>query len=236
MMKENWLTIAVGIYLAGMILYGHYRGFIRLAVSVTALILTLAAVHIVSPYVSGFIKNNTNICEILENIIQETAGLKELSVPEEPGAQRLAIEGMDFPGQLKNALLENNNSEVYRILEASTFTQYVSKYLANSILNIIVFLLSFVIVFAALRVIAVWLDLVARLPILSGTNKIAGAILGGAEGLIFIWIACLFITALSGTDVGQTIILQIEKSSWLSFLYNHNLLGSLVANAVNTML
>ena len=44
-MKENWLAIAVGIYLAGMILYGHYKGFIKLSVSAVALVLTLAVVH-----------------------------------------------------------------------------------------------------------------------------------------------------------------------------------------------
>ena len=33
---ENWLEIAAGVYLLAMVLYGHYRGFIRLAVSLAA--------------------------------------------------------------------------------------------------------------------------------------------------------------------------------------------------------
>ena len=45
--QENWLQILVAIYLLGMILHGHYRGFIRLAVSFTALIITLIIVHII---------------------------------------------------------------------------------------------------------------------------------------------------------------------------------------------
>ena len=35
---DNWLEIVVGIYLLGMILYGHYKGFLRLAVSMAALV------------------------------------------------------------------------------------------------------------------------------------------------------------------------------------------------------
>ena len=235
-MKENWLAIAVGVYLAGMILYGHYRGFIRLAVSAAALVLTLVVVHTVSPHVTDFIKNNTAICEAFENSMEKASGLLDMPEAEEPSAQRLVIEGMDFPVQLKQALLENNNNEVYEILGVKTFTQYVSKYLANAIINIIGFLLVFVLVYAAIRVITVWLDLVAKLPVLSGTNKIAGAILGGAEGLFFFWIACLFITAFSGTDLGKMVIHQIEGSSWLSFLYNHNLLGRFVLSVMSRLL
>lgn len=235
-MKENWLAIAVGVYLAGMILYGHYKGFIRLSVSAVSLILTLAVVHTASPYVSDFMKENTTICEAFEDSMQKAAGLEGGLGTEEPSDQRLAIEGMDFPTQLKTALLENNNSEVYEILGVETFTQYVSTYLANAIINIISFLLVFVIVFAAIRIITVWLDLVARLPVLSGTNKIAGALLGGAEGLLFLWVICLFITAFSGTDIGRSLIHEIEDSAWLSFIYNHNLLGNVVMNVVNSLI
>ena len=43
---ENWLSIAAGVYLLSMVLYGHYRGFIRLAVSMVALVAALAIVHV----------------------------------------------------------------------------------------------------------------------------------------------------------------------------------------------
>ena len=32
-LSSHWLETAVAVYLIGMVLYGHYRGFIRLAVS-----------------------------------------------------------------------------------------------------------------------------------------------------------------------------------------------------------
>lgn len=235
-MRENWLAIAVGVYLAGMILYGHYRGFIKLAVSATALVLTLVVVHTVSPHVTDFIKNNTAISEAFENSMQKAAGLMDMPETKEPSQQRLVIEGLDFPTQLKKALLENNNNEVYEILGVETFTQYVSRYLSNAIINIIGFLLVFILVYAAIRMITVWLDLVAKLPVLSGTNKIAGAILGGAEGLLFFWIACLFVTAFSGTSLGKMMIHQIEGSFWLSFLYNHNILGQFVLTVMSRLI
>lgn len=226
----------VGVYLIGMILYGHYRGFIKLAVSAVALVITMVVVHTAMPQVTGFLKNNTKIYEAFETSMEKAAGLDDSADQQEPSGQRLIIEGMELPKQLKEALLENNNNEVYRVLGVETFTKYVSRYLANSIINIIGFLFLFIVVFAALKIVTVWLDLVAKLPILSGMNKVAGAILGGAEGLFFLWIICLFITAFAGTEGGRALIHQIESSAWLSFLYNHNILSGFVMAVVKNIL
>ena len=48
---ENWLEITVGLYLLAMVLYGHYRGFIRTAVSMTAVVVTFMIVQVVMPSV-----------------------------------------------------------------------------------------------------------------------------------------------------------------------------------------
>ncbi len=227
-MAENWLSIVVGIYLAGMVIYGHYRGFIRLAVSASALIITLVLVQIASPYVTNILKDNTKIYESFENGMLEAMGLDAVLDSQEPSGQRAAIESLDLPEQFKSALLENNNSEVYEMLGVETFTRYVGRYLADRIINIISFLILFVVIFAVLRIITIWLDLVARLPILSGMNKIAGAVLGGIEGLLFVWIAALFVTVFAATSGGRELLHQIESSVWLSFLYDHNLLNGIV--------
>lgn len=233
---ENWLSIAVAVYLIGMVLYGHYKGFIKLAVSAVALLITFAAIHVAMPQVTDFLKNNTKIYSTFEESMKDALKIEDSADSAEPSGQRTIIEGLELPKQLKEALLENNNSEVYKVLGVETFTQYIASYLANSIINIIGFLFLFVVVFAALNIITVWLDLVARLPILSGINKIAGGFLGGAEGLIFLWIICLFVTAFSGTAGGKSLIQQIESSALLSYIYDHNLLSSFVMTVVKTIL
>ena len=47
--KENWLFVVVAVYLVSMVLYGHYRGFVRLAVSAVSLVLSLGVVHFGAP-------------------------------------------------------------------------------------------------------------------------------------------------------------------------------------------
>jgi len=237
---ENWLSIIAGVYLLGMVLYGHHRGFIRLIVSMLALVVSLAIVRVSLPTVTGFLKENTNIQQTISESMKKSIGLEqEESVGEEsvvPSAQRMIIENLELPQNIKSALIENNNSEMYQMLGVQAFTDYIGSYLADVILNSIGFVLLFAAVYLAARLIMRWLDIIARLPILSGINKIAGALLGGMEGLVFLWVACLVINAFSGTEWGIMLIRQIEASKWLSFLYTHNFLNLMVLGILKGLL
>lgn len=239
---ENWLSIAAGVYLLSMVLYGHYRGFIRLAVSMVALVAALAIVHVSMPKVTEYLKENTSIQQTLSDRMKQAAGI---GLPDEtgdgeekdvPSVQRTIIENLNLPQNVKAALIENNNHEVYELLGVNAFADYIGNYLADMILNSVGFVLLFAIVYLLIRLVVRWLDLIARLPILSGMNKIAGALLGGVQGLLFLWILCLVLTACSGTAWGMTLIRQVEASKWLSFLYEHNFLNAIVLGVIHGML
>lgn len=237
-LSGRWLEVLVAVYLIGMILYGHYRGFIRLAVSLLSLVIALTAVSAAMPYVTDWLKNDTSFYESVKAGAERMAGFTEGpeleegtgSNPEDAqGASAMAgIEDLTLPEQLKRLLTENNTEEVYERLGVSAFQDYVGGYLADMMLRILVFVALFLVIFIGLRILVVWLDLIAKLPILSGLNQIAGAILGGVEGLIFVWIGCLVLTLFSGTGPGLQVMEQIDASAWLSWLYDHNLLSYLV--------
>lgn len=237
---ENWLSVVVGIYLLGMVLYGHHRGFIRLVVSMLALVVSLAVVHVALPSVTDFIKENTSIEKTISENMKKSIGMgtADSSVEDSkvPSTQRTIIENLQLPKNIKEALIENNNSEIYKMLGVDGFADYVGSYLSGLIINAIGFVLLFAAVYLAVNLVMRWLDIIAKLPILSGINKTAGALLGAVEGLIFLWIAFLVITAFSGTQWGQILTRQIEASVWLSFLYSHNFLNIMVLGVLHRLL
>lgn len=238
----RWLEIIAAVYLLGMVLYGHYRGFIKLCVSALALVITLFSVHFALPYVTDWLKNSTPVYETMKEGIRESVGLEEIlaGFGEEHAPakteERTIIEGLELPEQLKALLVENNNSEVYQMIGVERFGDYIGGYLADMFLRIIAFVLLFAAVFILLRIAVVWLDLIARLPIISGMNKIAGAILGGAEALVFLWVAFLVLTVLAATDFGASALNQIYASPWLSWLYNHNMLTHFILGLIRGVL
>lgn len=232
---ENWLQTAVGIYLLGMVLYGHYRGFLRLAVSMTALVVTLAAVHVAMPYVGTFIRDKTPVYGWIVDNVSDALDIRDNAAPDDgrmSEEQERFIEEMRLPDDLKKLLIENNNGDVYDLLGVDAFAGYIGNYLANVIINFIGFVILFLVIYTALKLLAKALDLVAKLPVLSGMNQLAGALLGGLQGLFFLWLASLPVTAFATASWATAILDQIEASSWLSFLYHYNLISHLALGIV----
>lgn len=240
-LSAHWLEIAAAVYLLAMVLYGHYKGFIRRAVSAAAMIITLVAVNVAMPYVTNWLKNDTPVYETMKDNMAESIGIDNImeemglsgKIPKED--EWTIIEELPVPEQMKRLLTENNNTEVYKEMGVQFFRDYVAGYLADMILKIVVFLVLFVGGYILLHVLVTWLDLITRLPILFGINQIAGAILGGVQALIVIWIVCLLLTALSGTGIGKAALAQIEASAWLSWIYNHNLLTNLFLGLIRSV-
>ena len=228
---KNWLEIAVAVFLIGMVLNGHYKGFIRLAVSMVAFVATLVIVNMAMPKVSVMLKENTPIVTWIQQGVEKASGLefaKESGVGEGmPAEQRMSIEGLNIPEEIKEILIANNNNEVYQALGVEAFTDYIGNYLANIIVNLVGFVLLFVVIYVVIHLIMSALDVMARLPILSGLNKVAGALLGGVQGLLYLWVGCLVLTACSSAGWAMALIRQIEASSWLTVLYHYNIVSKL---------
>ena len=227
MIFEHWLSAAVAVFLIAMMLYGHYRGFLKQCISIGALVITLAIVKFASPYITEALSENTQIQEAVSDLVLETIGMHETNEEtlNEPSAQRLIIEGLELPENIKEALIANNNGEVYRLLGVERFAQYVGAYVANIILNWLSSAILFILVFVGLQLLVRWLDLLARLPLIYGLNKIAGTFLGLAQGLLILWVAALVLELFSATPAGRLLMDQVNQSLWLSALYHFNLVG-----------
>ena len=240
-LSEHWLEIITAVYLVGMIIRGHQIGFIRLAVSAAALLFTIVTVKYTQPYVIDWLKYDTGIYETMKENLVESIGIDEilnemgLQTSIQKADEWQIIEELPIPEQMKSLLIENNNMEVYKMMGVEFFRDYVGGYLADLILKAAVFLVLFLVVYIGLQILMVWLDLIARLPILSGINKLAGGILGGIQAMIFIWIACLILTMFSGTELGGIALSQVYRSPWLSWIYDHNLLSYLVLGLIRSV-
>ena len=229
----NWLLIGVLLFIVICCANGYRKGFIRLAVSFVFVILTIALVKMVTPYFGTFLREHTplynGIKETCMDYFREDAGEYDA---QRKSDQVRAIENSRFPEGLKKSLLENNNSEIYAILEVTGFDDYIGTYLARTITNIIAFVLAFLIIYLFLRAVLLSLDILTRLPVLHGINKTAGFFLGLAESLVFIWIAFLVITIFCTGKTGTMLLGMIDDSLFLSLLYTNNYLLKIISALV----
>lgn len=219
----TWLGIAVLALIAAACIMGFRKGFVKEIVSVFFMLISFLLVWAVNPYVNTFVKEYTPVYDTIQDkcqtLVSEQIGNKKTLDKEE---QNQVMENMELPDLLKNALVENNTAETYRYLAVSTFTEYISDSLAVMAVNGISFLISFVLSAAVIKLLGFILNVLTKLPVINGINKIAGAAVGWIKCIIFIWIAFLVLTLLCNTTLGQQGMALIQQDAFLNFLYSQN--------------
>ena len=136
--------------------------------------------------------------------------------------QTQAIQQADLPNVFKSLLAVNNNSEIYQQLGVETFAQYVGSYLAKLIINIVAFLITFVLISIILRTIVFALDIVSSLPGVGIVNRLAGGVIGMVGAMVIVWTLYIIITLMYTTTVGKELFQMIQENQFLTMLYEYN--------------
>lgn len=223
----NWLFGVVVVLLAYQMIDGFHKGFIRKSVSALSIVLTLVLVTWLTPHITTFIEEKTSLQMSLQSACSEMF-LNEEYNENVKNDQVLMIENMNLPENIKEMLLENNNSEAYALLKVSGFHDYVGAYLANMIINALTYLIAFVIVWTGIKAVVLALDIVTMLPILHGVNKLAGGVLGLVQGVVLVWVLFLLGAILCNGEMGQQLMKLIHENQFLAFLYNYNLVMHII--------
>lgn len=232
---NNAVLIFTAIVFLLAVIDGLKRGFIKIIASFAATIITIVVVIVATPYVSNvlgkvlpiesliatscmevlFPEKNMNKMEFEEMLPNINLGRDE---------QISMIENSDLPEVFKELILENNNNEIYESLGVTNFGEYLVKYFAKLVISIISFLATFLIVTIVLRTIIYMLGIISDLPVIGGLNRIAGAAVGLAKGLIIVWVAFAIITLAYDTQLGAMCIQDIQEHEFLKFIYDNNVL------------
>lgn len=232
----NWLLAVVIVILAGFALKGRQVGFIKTVFAIFSIVIALVVSIGVSPYISKTLQNNEKFYNYVNDKISDGLHLQEkYDKNTEESKETEAIEALTLPSSIKNELIENNNTEVYKALAIKSFNGYVSGYLTVIAINALAFLVTYMVIQIVLFVLSRVLDIISKLPILNGLNKTAGLIVGLFQGLVVIWLLCIVLTAFSTSKFGQELFKLINESDILSSIYNNNLLLKVITNIAKVL-
>lgn len=229
----NWLGIVVIAFLVYSIFNGLRRGFVRTVISMLSIVLSIILVSFISPYVGDYLQEKTSLYDSIQKSCKaQMEGTITDNEAMESQEQAGAINKLPIPQPIKEGLLKNNNAEGYSKLVVEGFSEYITAYLAQIIMNGIVFLISFILAVILIRVITYVLDRVARLPVLHTFNRLGGGIAGAVQGLLVVWVIFLAVTLLYNTAWGKELFQLIQKDTFLSFLNDNNVLLSIIQKYV----
>lgn len=226
----NWLFLGLLAFCVLEVIRGARKGFVRMAVSMVFMILVFVLSSVLNPYVSSFIKNNTDIyrtftescSDMIEERLEENG--EELSL----NMQVQIIDELPLPKTVKDGLMKNNTQETYRKLAAEKFADYIAAYVGNLLLCAAAFLISFLLALLLLQIFLHMTDILTALPVISQINYAGGALLGFVWAMI--WIGLFFILAalLSQTEFGHMVQAAMQESAAVRWFYDHNILWLLI--------
>ncbi|NMB43866.1 MAG: hypothetical protein GX995_07025, partial [Clostridiales bacterium] len=183
----NWL---LAIVIAILIIYawrGKERGFIRTVFAFFSTIIAIAITLWISPYVSKWIHENDKIVEYVNESVNETFLSDKQDIGNNTTDQVEFIEEMSLPLLMKETLIKNNTSDIYNVIAASSFNDYVANLISMFLINVGTFMVITIIVKIILYIIGSSLDMIGKLPILNGLNRVAGLLAGLVQGIVIVW-------------------------------------------------
>lgn len=222
----NWLEVVILLVVIAMALIGLRKGFVKMIVGLAAMVLALVGTVFLAPVLSDYINEQTDlrqqIADEINTYLEEQIGEKLEQTT--AAAQQEAIDKLSLPDNVKNALQANNTTDMYKKLGVSSFSGYVSSYVAGTGISALSYLVVFLVLYIVLRVLFIVLNIVTLLPFLKGVNKLAGAALGIVHAVVYIWLFFAVATAAMNTAWGMEVLTMIGSSRFLTFLYQYNLI------------
>ena len=221
-MKLTWFGIVIILILILFIWMGYRRGFIREIVSFFFVFLSLSLAWAINPYINDFLISETPVYSTIQETCTDFVQKQSSDLENEMESSSQFIDGLNLPEILRKNIEKNNNTENYAELSVNTLTEYVSGYLARTIVNGLSYVLAYILATIGIRIVVYILNLIAGLPILKTANKLTGGLVGFVKGLVFVWILFLILTVLCSTEIGKTSLELIEKDSLLSVIYQYD--------------
>lgn len=236
----NWLLIIVILVLAGNIVWGFSRGFLRVIYSMLAWIAILVFVTWATPYVANVLTEKTNIDNRIESnldeklhelVIGDTNGQKEdrETDAQNPGQGKKNYRDlqMKLPDAVTNKLFDTNKI-ADQILEGSGAYDVVAGRATDLVMRVISFVLVLLIAVISFHLLSVVLKVVEKLPLIGGINRLLGLFAGLVKGILIIWLAFAIIAMAGTTDIGIALISYIYESPLLIWAYENNFVLTLL--------
>lgn len=218
------VTSVIILIIGGLI--GYKRGLVLSVFSAFSWIISMILSSTFYPEMSKWIREKTEIFDNVKmwiiNTVDFSSIFSDVTTEATRNIQSKQIESMNLPQNLINSFLENNNPEVYIALGVDNFEEYISSFVANGIINILAFVIVFIIIMSIVKLMGETLNFVAKLPVINTFNKFGGVIAGLIPAIMIIWIMITILSITFATSEGHIFFLMLESSKIVEFIGESN--------------
>lgn len=244
--------IVILAILTGMFI-GFRRGFLRSVFKLLITILSVVLSYVLAPLIANWVISYTTLDDKLQasiasqmeetarqqvkNQLEASVGQYGITVTDDmvnaaldtqlsENQQADMLYQISMPEDARETILQNASANVADYA-ARSFYQYVAGCLAKMIVRAGIYVLTFLVISLLLFLLYMLLSLALRMASLGGLNRVMGAVFGGAQVLVYIWMVFIILHYVVGTSAGNVLMQQMQDNVVLSFIDSHNLLQPL---------
>lgn len=184
--------IFIGILLLGAF-FGYRKGILRTVLNLVSGIIGIIIARLISPYITDFLLT-TPLNAFINDTVYEKLRLSEMPSGMDMSVQNEYIASLPITDNMRQMLIDNNTNAFYNEYNINDFSAYVTEGITMLVIKTIAIILAFVLAFTIIRVFLSVTDLLTKIPIIKGVNKLLGAILGAINMYIVMWLFVLIIS------------------------------------------
>lgn len=207
------------------ILVGLYRGFVSSVVSTGGCLISLGLSFWLSPKLVDLIKNNTGLINTLMSYTDASSriGDIELASSNISGLTNDVIQNIltrvNLPAPLDQLLKVNLENRTYAPSGLDQVGDYVSQTIVSACLNVIGFVVCFILIFLAISIVLNLVKAIFRFPVLKQLDTLVGGVFGLARGVVLCFIAFALVPLVE-TMLPMDMVKDLISQSALAPIFN----------------
>lgn len=208
----NYIDILVVIYVGFSCFQGYRRGFIKTLFDTLGVIIAFFISRQFYYFTENFLLNNTKIFFKVHDFFESKFSEKLIETFEE---------SIHIPAELKNIL--SNIIDSGGVAGTDTFAVFVDN-ISIILVRSISFVITFLVIYAALLILSNIINIVFKLPILNLTNRLFGAGTGLLKAVIVLYIIFALSSPLIGFLQEGKIAQSVLESESSKIFYDNNII------------
>lgn len=221
---------------------GYSRGFLKMVYRLLSWLVVLLVVMVLAPFIENSIKSNEGIYNKIvvccEDIIRDRADsdTEDIALKEKEADEEVAVGENEFlaslleklPPELMEDIKLQTEEFAGGVMEKYGIYNMVAVAMADLFIRAASNLVALLVGASLSKFLSIVLKYIMELPLVGFTNKVLGMAGGAANGVLIVWIA-FYVVALSCTmEWGSNMIRYIYASKFLTYIYEHNLVLSIL--------
>lgn len=232
----NIVDYAVLVIILISLLFGFYKGFIRSVFALLGLFASMWAAYAFSPRLVEWISGNKSLLDTIMYYTDaslrmgdlQTANRLVATLSQSEIVSIVAQAGLPAPFDM---LLESNMiNQVYAALQQPTVSEYLNQTVISVIIHIVSYVAVFFAAYAVLTLVINLIHYVFRFPTMRRFDVVLGGVFGLARGVFLVYILFalvpIFMTVVPFPQLAQA----VEESQFGRMLLNSRVIQTIIQN------